>query len=477
MLGRTKKVHFVGIGGSGMSGIAELLITLGYVVSGSDLRCCETTDLLVSLGATVHEGHDAKFVHNADVVVMSAAIDSTNPEIQEAHRCQIPVIPRAEMLAELMRLRYSIAVAGSHGKTSTASMIAFMLERANLDPTAVIGGRLSSFGSNARVGQGDYMIVEADESDRSFLRLSPSIAVITNVDDEHMESYGTLDHLCDAFVNFANRVPFYGLVAVCADDESLREQASRISRRVRTYGVDAQDADLFAFDIEEQTFGSTCSVSYKPFGERERVLLGTLRLQVPGLHNIRNSLAAMVVGLEIGLNFTQVTATLAEFSGVERRFQRLGEADGVLVVDDYGHHPTEIAAVMHTARQQFKRRMLVVVQPHRFTRVSRLMSQFGSVLAGADEVILTEVYAAGETPMPGATSEVLAEVIGQFSESPVHLVRSLDEVVTRVGQLAKRGDLVITFGAGSISGVAGRIFHHLQQRQRQDADFIEANYG
>jgi UDP-N-acetylmuramate--alanine ligase len=321
------------------------------------------------------------------------------------------------------------------------------------------------------------MIVEADESDRSFLRLSPSIAVITNVDDEHMESYGTLDHLCDAFVNFANRVPFYGLVAVCADDESLREQASRISRRVRTYGVDAQDADLFAFDIEEQAFGSTCSVSYKPFGERERVLLGTLRLQVPGLHNIRNSLGAMIVGLEIGLNFTQVTATLAEFSGVERRFQRLGEADGVLVVDDYGHHPTEIAAVMHTARQQIKRRMLVVVQPHRFTRVSRLMSQFGSVLAGADEVILTEVYAAGETPMPGATSEVLAEVIGQFSESPVHLVRSLDEVVTRVGQLAKRGDLVITFGAGSISGVAGRIFHHLQQRQQQDADVIEANYG
>ena len=464
MLGRTKKVHFVGIGGSGMSGIAELLITLGYVVSGSDLRCCETTDLLVSLGATVHKGHDAKFVHNADVVVMSAAIDSTNPEIQEAHRCQIPVIPRAEMLAELMRLRYSIAVAGSHGKTSTTSMIALMLERANLDPTAVIGGRLSSFGSNARVGQGDYMIVEADESDRSFLRLSPSIAVITNVDDEHMESYGTLDHLCDAFVNFANRVPFYGLVAVCADDENLREQASRISRRVRTYGVDAQDADLFAFDIEEQAFGSTCSVSYKPFGERERVLLGTLRLQVPGLHNIRNSLGAMIVGLEIGLNFTQVTATLAEFSGVERRFQRLGEADGVLVV-------------MHTARQQIKRRMLVVVQPHRFTRVSRLMSQFGSVLAGADEVILTEVYAAGETPMPGATSEVLAEVIGQFSESPVHLVRSLDEVVTRVGQLAKRGDLVITFGAGSISGVAGRIFHHLQQRQRQDADVIEANYG
>ena len=358
MLGRTRRIHFVGIGGIGMSGIAELLANLGYEVSGSDAKRSTVTDRLERLGVRVSVGHDAAHVGRADVVVVSSAIKAGNPETIEAVRRQIPVIPRAEMLAELMRLRYGIAIAGAHGKTSTTSMVALVLERAGLDPTAVIGGRLSAFGSNARLGRGDYMVVEADESDRSFLKLSPAIAVITNIDHEHMESYGSWADLQQAFVEFANKVPFYGAVIACADDEPVRNVLPRITRRLITYGLATADgrasASVTAHGMTLEAFGSRATVRYwtpeGPEGAFEQgaaddVELGELRLQVPGRHNLLNALAAVAVGLEVGIPFDTIAASLAEFQGAERRFQRLGEEDGVMVVDDYGHHPTEIAAV------------------------------------------------------------------------------------------------------------------------------------
>ncbi|MEX2662668.1 MAG: UDP-N-acetylmuramate--L-alanine ligase, partial [Vicinamibacterales bacterium] len=343
MLGRTRRIHFVGIGGIGMSGIAELLANLGYDVSGSDAKRSELTDRLETLGVRIAAGHDGANVGSADVVVVSSAIGSDNPEVAAARARHVPVIPRAEMLAELMRLRYGIAVAGAHGKTTTTSMVALVLDRAGLDPTAVIGGRLSAFGSNARLGKGDYMVVEADESDRSFLKLSPSIGVITNIDREHMESYGTWENLQQAFADFANKVPFYGTVIACADDAPVRELLPRFTRRVITYGLDA-GAHIGAHDMQLEAFGSTCTVTHRPGGGPAGTL-GPLRLRVPGRHNVLNALAAVAVGLEVGIPFPRIAAGLEEFQGAERRFQTRGEAHGVLVVDDYGHHPTEVAAV------------------------------------------------------------------------------------------------------------------------------------
>ena len=343
MLGRTRRVHFVGIGGIGMSGIAELLANLGYVVSGSDARRSEATARLETrLGVTVYEGHAEEHVGDADVVVFSSAVRPTNPEIVEAHRRGVPVIPRAEMLAELMRLRFSIAIAGSHGKTTTTSMIALVLERAGLDPTAVIGGRLSVFGSNAKLGRGDYLVAEADESDRSFLMLWPSIAVMTNIDHEHMESYGSFGDLQDAFAQFANKVPFYGSVVACADDPSLVAILPRLTRRVVTYGFDRAQAQIVGAEVELGAFGGRCIVRRR--GPERDDLLGTLELSVPGRHNLQNALAAVAVGERLGLDFARVAEALRGFLGAERRFERHGEFGGVLVVDDYGHHPTEIAA-------------------------------------------------------------------------------------------------------------------------------------
>ena len=381
MLGRTRHVHFIGIGGIGMSGIAELLANLGYVVTGSDVRGSDTTARLAGrLGVTVFEGHAAANVEGADVVVFSSAVRPANPEVVEAQRRGIPVIPRAEMLAELMRLRFSIAVAGSHGKTTTTSMIALVLERAGLDPTAVIGGRLSAFGSNARLGQGDYLVAEADESDRSFLLLWPSIAVITNIDHEHMESYGSFADLQDAFAQFANKVPFYGGVVACADDPHLAPVLPRLRRRVVTYGVDEDAADLRARDVELGAFGGRATVERKgPDGYEP---LGMLALTVPGRHNVQNALAAIAVGELIGLDFHQVAGALGSFHGAERRFERHGEFGGVLVVDDYGHHPTEIAAVLAAARATLDRRIVVAFQPHRYSRTQHLMHAFGPASAG-----------------------------------------------------------------------------------------------
>jgi UDP-N-acetylmuramate--alanine ligase len=406
MLGRTRHVHFVGVGGIGMSGIAELLANLGYVVSGSDEKRSPVTDRLVTLGIRIAIGHDAAHVGAADVVVISSAVRSTNPEVVEAARRQIPVIPRAEMLAELMRLKYAVAVAGAHGKTTTTSMIALMLERAGLDPTAVIGGRLSAFGSNARLGGGELMVAEADESDRSFLKLFPTIAVITNIDHEHLENYGRFDDLQQAFVDFANKVPFYGAVVACVDDANLGGVVPRMTRRVVTYGLESASADLTAIDVALGPLSASATVHRRKTGE----ILGTLNLAVPGRHNLQNALAAVAVGLELGLAFDRIAAGLKEFRGAERRFEVRGEPNGILVVDDYGHHPTEIAAVLDAARS-FNRRIVVAFQPHRFSRTAALMDAFGPALAGADHVVLTDIYAAGEDPIAGVTLETLAAAV------------------------------------------------------------------
>ncbi len=454
-------MHFVGIGGIGMSGIAELLVNLGYAVSGSDLKVSGVTARLESLGVSVSLGHDAARVGAADVVVVSSAVGPDNPEVVEARRRQIPVIPRAEMLAELMRLRFGIAVAGAHGKTSTTSMVALMLERAGLDPTAVIGGRLSAFGSNARLGRGDLMVAEADESDGSFVKLSPAIAVITNVDREHLDHYGTFERLLDAFVAFANRVPFYGAVIACADDPVLAGLLPRVTRRVVTYGIDAAEADVAGRDVRLEAFGARCTVTRRLLDGGGEQHLGELHLRVPGRHNLLNGLAAVATGLELGLAFERLAAALAEFRGAERRFQLLGEVDGVMVVDDYGHHPTEIAAVLAAARAGLDRRLCVVFQPHRYSRTAHLLDEFARVLAQADEVVLTDIYAAGEAPLAGITIDALAEAIRRSSDVPVHVVPALDEVPRVVATLARPGDMVITLGAGSIGAVGGRILHAL----------------
>jgi UDP-N-acetylmuramate--alanine ligase len=451
VLGRTRRVHFVGIGGIGMSGIAELLANLGYVVSGSDEKSSPVTARLASLGIQVTQGHDAAHVGDADVVVVSSAVRPTNAEVREAARRQIPVIPRAEMLAELMRLRFSVAVAGSHGKTTTTSMIALVLERAGLDPTAVIGGRLSAFGSNARLGRGELMVAEADESDRSFLKLFPTIAVMTNIDHEHLENYGGFDDLQQAFVDFANKVPFYGAVVACVDDPNLAAIIPRISRRVKTYALD-RDADVRASAVELGPFSARATVQG----------LGELTLKVPGRHNLQNALATVAVGLELGLPFERIAHGLEQFRGAERRFEVKGEPRGILVVDDYGHHPTEIAAVISAAKT-LERRIVVAFQPHRYTRTAALMREFGPSLAGADQVVLTDIYGAGEDAIAGVTIEVLADHVRKSTGAPVHVAHDLGDVVDVVAGLARPGDVVLTLGAGSIGTIAPKLVDALEK--------------
>jgi len=469
VLGRTRHIHFVGIGGIGMSGIAELLARLGYEVSGSDRKRSEITDRLErELGVRVAEGHDPRHVGAADVVVVSSAVKPDNPEVAEARRRAIPVIPRAEMQAELMRLGSSIAVAGAHGKTTTTSMIALVLERAGLDPTAIIGGRLSVFGSNARLGQGDYVVAEADESDRSFLRYSPTIAVITNVDYEHLENYRDFDDLCQAFVDFAGKVPFYGAVIACGDDPELRRLLPRVARRVVRYGIDDAGAEVKGVGAELSRAGGTCTVVRRArdggAGGAPEIVEGRLALGVPGRHNLLNALAAVAVGLEIGIPFAVLAAALGEFQGAERRFQTLGEAGGVLVVDDYGHHPTEIAAVVAAAREAHDRRLVVVFQPHRYTRTRLLMDRFGPALAGADEIVLTDIYPASEEPIPGVTIDALAGAIRGAVSVPVHLVPSVERLPAEVASLARAGDLIVTLGAGSIGRAGAAILAEIARR-------------
>ena len=476
MLGSTRRIHFVGIGGIGMSGIAELLANLGFEVSGSDLRrSAPSARLAEKFGVTVHEGHRPENIGDAQVVVFSSAVRPSNPEIVEATRRGIPVIPRAEMLAELMRLRFSIAVAGSHGKTTTTSMIAVVLERAGVDPTAVIGGRLSAFGSNARLGRGEYLVAEADESDRSFLMLLPTIAVVTNIDREHMESYGGFADLQQTFADFANKVPFYGSVIACADDAGLAAILPRLNRPLVTYGLEGRErreglegqerrkgVHIEASDVEIGAFGGRCVVYRGDRDARER--LGELRLAIPGRHNLQNALAAVAVADRLGIDFVKVASALADFHGAERRFERHGEADGVLVVDDYGHHPTEIAAVLAAARATLGRRLIVAFQPHRYTRTQQLMDAFGPALHDADEIVLTDIYAASEEAIAGVTIDALANAVRTGSGRTVHVARQLDDVIPALLKIARPGDAVLTLGAGSIGSLPAQLVDALNRR-------------
>ncbi len=460
MAGRLRAVHFIGVGGSGMSPLAEILLRQGVTVSGSDLRATSVTAHLVGLGLEFHEGHAAANVGSVDAVVRSSAVKPDNPEWREADRRAIPVLLRGQLLADLMAPRRGVAVAGAHGKTTTTAMVGLVLTRAGLDPTVVIGGRFAQFGSHARVGESEILVAEADESDRSFLLLRPHVAIVTNIDHEHMESYRGFDDLVGAFGHFASSVPADGAAVLCIDDPHVATLAGTITSRVVSYGIDNPEAALRAEDVEVAGFGARASVVMRTAGGgHER--LGALVLQVPGRHNVLNALAATGVALELGVPYPVIAEALGEFRGAERRFERKGEVGGVLVVDDYGHHPTEVAAVLRAARQTGRSRILCVFQPHRYTRTRQLLEQFGPALALADEVILTDIYPAGEDPIPGITIDALAEAVAQQAPGRVHVVKQLADLPQAVARLARPGDLVITLGAGSIGSVAPRIVQEL----------------
>jgi UDP-N-acetylmuramate--alanine ligase len=444
VLRKIQHIHFVGIGGSGMSGIAEVLLNLGYTVSGSDLKRSAVTDRLASLGARVALGHEAAHASGAHVVVTSTAVKSDNPEVLEARRLQVPVIPRAEMLAELMRLKYGVAVAGSHGKTTTTSMVALVLDRGGLDPTVVVGGRLGVLGSGARLGKGDFMVAEADESDRSFLKLSPTVAVVTNIDREHLDTYRDLADIQEAFLGFVNKVPFYGAAVLCLDDGPVQDILPRVERRVITYGLSPQ-AYVSARELSVGPLGSTYATTLG--GEA----LGRVTLTVPGTHNVVNSLAATAVGIDLGVGFDEVRSALESFTGVDRRFQTRGEAGGVLVIDDYGHHPTEVRATLETLRTRAgARRTVVLFQPHRFTRTHALWEDFARAFHLADVLLLTDVYPAGEEPIAGVTAEALGHAIAERGHRQAVYAGDLKTATERLAAEARPGDVVLTLGAGSV---------------------------
>jgi UDP-N-acetylmuramate--alanine ligase len=443
-----------------MSAIAQVLLESGYDVSGSDEAATGVTAALAERGAAIHVGHAASHLGDVDVVVASSAVRPSNPEIVEATRRGIPVVGRGDMLAEIMRPRFGIAIAGAHGKTTTSAMVAVMLQHAGFDPTALIGGRVPQFGGNARVGASEYLVAEADESDRSFLMLMPAIAVVTNIDEEHLESYGEFSTLLGAFATFAGRVPFYGAAVLCADDPHVRSMARGLAAKVVTYGIEAEDASLVATAVTLHGGGSTAAVSRRD-AQGRRESLGTMRLQVPGRHNVQNGLAALAVGLELGAPFEALAAGLAEFRGTERRFELKGEVAGVRVVDDYGHHPTEITAVLQAARAGHAGRIVVAFQPHRYSRTRHLREAFGRSLAAADVIVLADIYAAGEAPLTGVTLEWFAEAVEAEAPGRVHVAGSVAQVPSVVAGLVRPGDLVITLGAGSIGEAGPRILEEV----------------
>jgi UDP-N-acetylmuramate--alanine ligase len=432
------------VGGIGMSGLAEILRTLEFDVSGSDLREGETTHRLTQLGVNVQIGHRAENVRGADVVVYSSAIDRTNPEIQEALRSGMPVIARAEMLAELMRLKYGVALAGSHGKTTTTSLVATVLRAAGLDPTVVVGGRMAALGTNARLGAGDLLVAEADESDGSFLRLQPTIAAITNIDAEHLDHYGTYDALKDAFVEFALRVPFYGLAVLCLDHPTVQEILPRIQRRHVTYGMSPQ-ADYSAKNVGFHGLHTSFDVYHheKPLGE--------FMLRMPGAHNVLNALAAIAIADELEVPLDVMKEALATFSGVARRFTLVSQPNGIALIDDYGHHPAEIVATLSAARRAYQQRVIVAFQPHRYTRTSALFEEFSRAFNFADQVFLVDVYAAGEAPIEGANSQALVESIRRHGHHSVTYAGNRGELAGQIAQLARPGDVVISLGAGDVN--------------------------
>ncbi len=454
---RDTHIHFVGIGGIGMSGIAEVLLNLGYQVTGTDLIASENTRRLERGGAAVHQGHSADHVGDADVVVVSSAVGLSNPEVVAARQRKIPVIPRAEMLAELMRLKEGIAIAGSHGKTTTTSLVAAILHAGDTDPTVVIGGKVNSFDSNARLGRGPVLLAEADESDGSFLYLTPTFAVITNIDNEHLDHYGSLPALLDAFVGFANRVPFYGMAAVCLDDPNVAAMLPRLSKRVVTYGIKSTTADYVATSIVHEGPGQRFRVVVRG---RDR---GEFSLAMPGVHNVGNALAAIAIADEYQIDPEITRGALASFEGVQRRFTVRGEVAGVIVVDDYGHHPTEIRATLAGARASYAdRRLVCVLQPHRYSRLRDNFDGFVGSLDDARLVVLTDVYAAGEDPVPGITIDTLAQRLRERDPSRTVVVeKDFAQLAPRVAEQVEAGDLVLTLGAGSITRVGPRLLELL----------------
>ncbi len=449
MYGKIRRIHFVGIGGIGMSGIAEVLLNLGYEVSGSDLRSSDITRRLHQLGGTIFTGHAAENVHGAQVVVVSTAVSNDNPEVVEAQRRVIPVIPRAEMLAELMRLKYGIAIAGTHGKTTTTSMVATLLYQGGIDPTAVVGGRLNALGSNAKLGKGEFMVVEADESDGSFLKLSPTIAVVTNIDADHLDYYSGLEEICAVFLDFINKIPFYGLAVLCLDDANIQTLLPRVEKRYVTYGFSPQ-ADYYASDVTYGDGGSEFDVYFR------QQPVGRVKLAMPGRHNVLNALAALAVARELEIDYSVIAAGFASFAGVQRRFQ-IKHAGDIMVVDDYGHHPAEIKATLAAARSGWDRRIIAIFQPHRYSRIQALFNEFVAAFYQADYLVVMDIYAAGEDVIDGVSGEKLAAAIAEHGHRHVQYCATAQQAVGHLQQVLKAGDMVITLGAGSVWQVAEQV--------------------
>jgi UDP-N-acetylmuramate--alanine ligase len=467
MFAKIQQIHFVGIGGIGMSGIAEVLLNLGYRVSGSDLKSSGVTQRLAGLGAAVFEGHRAENIAGAEVLVTSSAIAAGNPEVLEAHKLHVPVIQRAEMLAELMRLKYGIAIAGMHGKTTTTSMVAAVLAGGGLDPTVVVGGRVDAMGSNARLGKSQYLVAEADESDRSFLKLSPILSVVTNIDREHMDCYRNMRDVKKTFLEFMDRVPFYGMVVVCNDDPLLRRLLPQVQRRIVTYGT--KRGSDFRIKLEKdservssQGKGQALSRFRVSYRKKD---LGEFTLHVPGVHNILNATAAIAVGVGLEVAVDAIRAALDQFRGVDRRFQLRGRAAGVSVIDDYGHHPTEIKATLAAARQCGFRKVHVVFQPHRYTRTRDLIEDFATAFGDADSLFVLDIYAASEKPIEGISGEALARTIREKGGRNAQYVRSFPDAVTAAAGVAEDGDMILTLGAGSVSQLGPMILDKLKQRE------------
>ncbi|MBI3802319.1 MAG: UDP-N-acetylmuramate--L-alanine ligase [Nitrospirae bacterium] len=443
MFRKVQHIHFVGIGGAGMSGIAEVLLNMGFRVSGSDRAESEQTRRLAAMGGTIQIGHAPGNIEGAEVLVYSSAVRPDNVELVAARQQKVPVIPRAEMLAELMRLRYGIAVAGAHGKTTTTTMVATVLAEGGLDPTAVIGGKVNSFGGHAKKGEGDFLVAEADESDGSFLKLSPTVAVVTTIDREHLDYYRTFEAIQATFLSFINKIPFYGLAVLCGEDRAIAELLPRVEKRHLTYGT-ASHLDLVAEEMTFQPWKTTFKARFR--GEP----LGRFDLPVPGRHNVLNALAAIAVGLELEIPVESIRKGLHGYRGVERRFQLQGEKDGVLVIDDYGHHPTEIRATLAAAKRGWNTEVLVIFQPHRYTRTRDLLEDLTTAFADADQLILTEIYPAGEPPIPGIDGERLYQAVAAAGHPDVVFLRDRSEIVAEARKRATPGMMVVTLGAGDI---------------------------
>jgi UDP-N-acetylmuramate--alanine ligase len=444
MYGKIEKIHFVGIGGIGMSGIAEVLLNLGYKVSGSDLRQSDITERLAAIGGEIHIGHARENLVDVDVVVTSTAVRVDNPEVVEALARMIPVIPRAEMLAELMRMKYGIAIAGTHGKTTTTSMVATVLTHGGIDPTIVIGGKLNTLGSNAKLGQGKFLVAEADESDGSFLKLSPTIAVVTNIDADHLDYYSGIEEIKDTFVDFINKVPFYGLAVLCLDDRNVAEVIPRVKKRFITYGLSSQ-ADIRATNVKLAGNSTSFVAHYKGYR------MGEISFGMPGGHNVLNALACIAVAMELDVPFTRIQEGFAQFGGVGRRFQIKGEVRGIMVVDDYGHHPAEIRATLAAGKNGWpERRLVVAFQPHRYSRTKELFDEFVTAFYFADILVVTDIYAASEKPIEGVTAEALANAIRRHGQKDVTFIADREAIPDHLTRIVQPGDLILTLGAGNI---------------------------